>query len=86
MRGAFIRSGAFYIDGLFFGLIGYSCMKHSRLNQRYGDIWAKTVVVKVAELPAESQDTKVSDFVLGFLAGLASWTSLLVLSVIFKAL
>lgn len=86
MRGAFIRSAAYYIDGLFFGLIGYSCMKVSPLNQRYGDVWGKTVVVKVTELPAESQDTKASDFILGFLAGLACWMSLLVAGTMIRAL
>jgi len=42
---AIIRSFAFFIDGLFFGLIAYSSMKQSALSQRLGDKWAKTVVV-----------------------------------------
>ena len=52
---AFKRSLAFYWDSLFFGLVGYSSMKKSELNQRYGDHWAKTVVVKSSEVPAESK-------------------------------
>lgn len=52
---AFKRSLAFYWDGLFFGLVGYSAMKKSELNQRYGDRWAKTVVIKSGEVPAESR-------------------------------
>jgi len=40
-----IRSFAFYIDGIFFGLVAYSTMKQSALSQRLGDKWAKTVVV-----------------------------------------
>jgi uncharacterized RDD family membrane protein YckC len=49
------RSLAFYWDGLFFGLVGYSSMKKSELNQRYGDHWAKTVVIKSSDVPAESK-------------------------------
>ncbi len=52
---AFKRNFAFYWDGLFFGLVGYSSMKKSELNQRYGDHWAKTVVIKSSDVPAESK-------------------------------
>ena len=52
---AFKRNLAFYWDGLFFGLVGYSSMKKSELNQRYGDHWAKTVVIKSSDVPAESE-------------------------------
>src|SRR5205823_5416376 len=45
------RSLAFLWDGLFFGLVGYNSMKQSDLNQRYGDRWAHTVVVKSADAP-----------------------------------
>jgi uncharacterized RDD family membrane protein YckC len=31
---------------LSFGLVGYILIKHTRLNQRLGDIWAKTIVVR----------------------------------------
>ena len=48
------RSFAFLIDGLFFGLIGYSSMKDSAKDQRYGDKWAGTVVVTRASAPAGS--------------------------------
>ena len=52
---AFKRSLAFYWDGLFFGVVGYLSMKESELNQRYGDHWAKTVVIKTADVPPESK-------------------------------
>jgi uncharacterized RDD family membrane protein YckC len=52
---AFKRSLAYYWDGLFFGLVGYSSMKESALNQRYGDHWAKTVVIKTREVAVESK-------------------------------
>ncbi|CAM1342861.1 RDD family protein [Tenacibaculum amylolyticum] len=38
------------IDMLFFGLVGIITIKNSELNQRVGDIWAHTVVVRNSEL------------------------------------
>ncbi|WP_282179195.1 RDD family protein [Maribacter stanieri] len=34
------------IDMFFFGLVGIITIKNSELNQRLGDMWAKTVVIK----------------------------------------
>jgi uncharacterized RDD family membrane protein YckC len=48
------RSVAYFWDALFFGVIGYFAMQKSRLNQRHGDTWAKTVVSRRKNLPAES--------------------------------
>jgi uncharacterized RDD family membrane protein YckC len=53
MKGALIRSLAYYIDGQFFGLLGYESMRKSPLNQRYGDKWGKTAVFKTREIPLE---------------------------------
>lgn len=50
--GAFVRSLGFLIDGMFFGLVGYSSMSSSPLNQRYGDKWARTLVVRANRVPA----------------------------------
>jgi len=38
------RSIAYYWDSLFFGLIGYLQMKKTPKEQRYGDLWADTIV------------------------------------------
>jgi uncharacterized RDD family membrane protein YckC len=46
MKGAFIRDLSYHVDALFFGLVGYQSMKNGPLNQRYGDVWGETVVVK----------------------------------------
>jgi len=43
---ALIRSLAFYIDGLFFGIVAAASMRSSELQQRLGDKWAKTVVIE----------------------------------------
>ena len=52
MLGAFKRDLAYHMDALFFGLIGYESMKKSPLRQRYGDVWANTVVVRKAAFTA----------------------------------
>jgi len=41
LKGAFIRTLAFFIDCQFFGAAGYHSMSNSPLNQRYGDRWGK---------------------------------------------
>lgn len=54
-RAAIIRSFAYFIDGLFFGLIAYSAMSQSPEEQRLGDQWAKTVVCERKDLPPASR-------------------------------
>lgn len=44
------RNAAFYIDGLFFGLIAWSAMSKSLMKQRLGDQWAGTYVVHARSL------------------------------------
>jgi uncharacterized RDD family membrane protein YckC len=46
------RSLAYYVDALFFGMVAYGSMSKSLKQQRLGDKWAHTVVVKNASLPA----------------------------------
>ena len=45
------RSFAFYFDALFFGLVGYSSMKDSPRDQRYGDKWSRTIVAMRSSAP-----------------------------------
>jgi len=45
VKSAVIRSFAYLVDALFFGLIGYMAMESPQM-QRHGDQWAKTVVCK----------------------------------------
>jgi uncharacterized RDD family membrane protein YckC len=47
---ALVRSLLFFIDQMFFGLIGYFVMKDSPLKQRLGDKAAGTVVIKRSEV------------------------------------
>lgn len=45
-----VRSVLFFIDSLFFGLVGYAFMKETPLKQRLGDRAAGTLVVKRSEV------------------------------------
>ena len=51
---ALIRSLAYFVDGLVFGLVGYLSMNKTQLQQRHGDHWARTIVVPRAQVPAAS--------------------------------
>jgi uncharacterized RDD family membrane protein YckC len=51
---AFVRSLAILFDGLFFGLVAEHSMKASKREQRYGDVWARTVVVTRRSSPPAS--------------------------------
>ena len=53
LLGALKRSVAFYWDGLFFGAPALVSMRDSPKQQRYGDKWGKTMVVRLADLPPE---------------------------------
>jgi uncharacterized RDD family membrane protein YckC len=81
MKQALWRSLAYYIDALFFGIVAYSSMKESPLNQRYGDKWAHTIVIRSKDLPAGS-GRGFELFVLSFLMGSVCWTVLLALGLI----
>ena len=65
---AFKRSLAYCWDALLFGIIAYSSMKRSPLNQRYGDHWARTVVVKPRDVSADAR-SGFEIFVLALLMG-----------------
>jgi uncharacterized RDD family membrane protein YckC len=53
LSAALIRSVTYYLDALFFGLVAHQAMSSSSSNQRYGDQWAETVVVRGASVPHE---------------------------------
>jgi uncharacterized RDD family membrane protein YckC len=80
--GAFIRTLGYYIDSLFFGLVGYSVMSKSELQQRLGDKWGKTVVVKSASLRAGVLPGPV----VGLMTALLAWCALAFASTVVKVL
>jgi uncharacterized RDD family membrane protein YckC len=64
---ALVRNLAYYIDGFFFGLVAYSVMSKSRQQQRLGDQWGHTVVVRAASLPASYRESVGLGLILGIL-------------------
>lgn len=85
VKGSFIRSLAWHIDGLFFGLIGYSSMNNSPLNQRYGDVWGKTIVVKSSQAP-ETSRRSIARFFLALFLGANCWMIALILGLVLKGI
>ena len=45
-KSALIRELGYFVDAMFFGLIGYTAMKDDIKQQRHGDDWAHTIVCK----------------------------------------
>ena len=82
---AFVRSLAYYIDALFFGIVAFTSMQKSGLNQRYGDRWAHTVVIKSKDLPSSSA-RGIELFVLAFLMGTVCYAALIALGLIVHAM
>lgn len=54
LRAAFIRTLAYFVDSLFFGVVGYAEMKGSPQQQRHGDNWAHTLVIRRSSAPPAS--------------------------------
>jgi uncharacterized RDD family membrane protein YckC len=50
---AIIRELGYFVDALFFGLIGYLAMQKTLKEQRHGDEWAHTVVCKRSAVAPE---------------------------------
>lgn len=48
------RSFAYFVDALFFGLVGYFAMQKTPQQQRYGDQWAHTIVCKRSQVKPEN--------------------------------
>jgi uncharacterized RDD family membrane protein YckC len=77
-KSAIIRELGYFIDALFFGLVGYFAMREDPEQQRLGDEWADTIVCKRTQVPSSSQRTGMQ-FVLGLLFGIAADMALLMI-------
>lgn len=74
VAGAWIRSVAYLVDSLFFGLVAYIAIDGSKLRQRLGDRWAGTIVAPTNEVPESSRYAPlrvVLGPILGTAAGIA---------------
>jgi uncharacterized RDD family membrane protein YckC len=68
-KSAIIRELGYFVDAMFFGVIGYFAMRDDPEQKRHGDTWADTIVCKRANLPAASKQAGMR-FVLGLLLGI----------------
>jgi len=75
-KSAILRELGFFVDALFFGVIGYFAMHDDPEQQRIGDGWADTIVCKRAQVPSNSKQTGMR-FALGLLLGIAADMALL---------
>jgi len=72
LKQAFIRSLAYYFDGLVFGIVGYFEMTKTVMEQRHGDRWARTVVVRSSQVPPASKRSALW-FVVAIGVGSGTW-------------
>lgn len=68
IKSALVRELGYFVDSLFFGLIGYFAMQKNFKEQRYGDQWADTLVCQRAALPRD-QLRGDGRFLLGLMLG-----------------
>jgi uncharacterized RDD family membrane protein YckC len=64
---ALVRNLAYFVDSFFFGVPAYSSMQRGPEQQRYGDRWAKTMVISADEARLH-QPAAASRVIFGVLA------------------
>jgi len=70
-KSAVIREFAYFVDALFFGIVGYMAMRGDPQQKRYGDQWAHTIVMKRVNVPPTSRQGALR-FVLGLMLGISA--------------
>jgi uncharacterized RDD family membrane protein YckC len=85
MKGALIRELGYFIDALFFGLVAYNSMQKGPLNQRYGDVWGKTVVVKTSDFQPHAPRNEWR-MIEGITLGSLLWGAILFLQTVVKVI
>jgi uncharacterized RDD family membrane protein YckC len=80
---ALIRSFAYFVDALFFGVIAYFAMQKSRQQQRHGDAWAHTVVCRRSQVAPEKLRGR-GQFVLACLLGTMVDAALLMVGLLLR--
>jgi uncharacterized RDD family membrane protein YckC len=71
LAGALKRTLAYFVDALFFGLVAFQKMAASPKRQRVGDIWGRTMVVRIATLDPSTRPSRLR-FAGAALAGLTA--------------
>jgi uncharacterized RDD family membrane protein YckC len=78
---AFVRSVGYFIDAIAFGLVAYLEMSRTLMEQRHGDHWVRTVVVKSLQVPEESKRSDARFFAV-LVAGTCGWGFMLIASMV----
>jgi len=81
LKGAIVRELGYFVDALFFGIIGYMSMKRTPQEQRYGDEWAHTMVCKRSKVLPENL-RHAERFVIGLLFALIADAALIITSLL----
>ncbi|HME33774.1 MAG TPA: RDD family protein [Candidatus Sulfotelmatobacter sp.] len=71
LKSAIIRELGYFVDAMFFGVVGYFAMREDPEQKRHGDRWADTIVCKRALVPSASKRGGMQ-FALGLLLGIAA--------------
>jgi uncharacterized RDD family membrane protein YckC len=82
---ACIRSIAYFVDGLFFGLVGYFAMQKTPQEQRHGDEWAHTIVCRRAQVAPQNL-RGFGQFGMVFLLAVMADATLIMTGLLIKAL
>jgi uncharacterized RDD family membrane protein YckC len=85
LKPAFVRSLAVLVDGLFFGVIGYMSMSKTVTQQRHGDHWARTVVMRNSQVPLGSKRS-TAQYLLALALGSVGWGLALVAGLLLSGL
>lgn len=80
-KSAIIRELGYFVDAMFFGLIGYMAMRDDPQQMRQGDRWANTMVCKRANIPPRSRQGGLR-FVLGLMLGVCADIALLMVGLL----
>lgn len=82
---AVIRSLAYLVDAFFFGIPAYQSMQASPYNQRLGDKWGKTIVIKASAIPENLRRSR-GVMLLGLACGMITQALVIALAMISKVL
>lgn len=80
LKSAVIRELGYFVDAMFFGIIGYAAMKGDPRQQRHGDEWAQTIVCKRAKVLQNGQGAM--RFLLALMAGVCTNIALLMVGLL----
>lgn len=69
VKSAVVRELGYFVDAMFFGVIGYFAMRDDPEQKRHGDDWARTMVVRRSDVPRNAQPGSMR-IVLGLMLGI----------------